>query len=68
MEKKNTISEMLTNITKQVTDVNHHIKDIIEGDGLENKQIESWINSLNQIIRLVDHSTEVLEESKHRQA
>jgi hypothetical protein len=68
MEKKNAISETLATINKQVTDVNHQIKAIIDGDGLENGEIESWINSLNQIIRLVDHTTEVLEESKHKQA
>jgi hypothetical protein len=61
MEK---ITEALENITKEITDVNHEIKNIIEGEGLNNQQIDEWINSLNKIIRLTDHTTEILEESK----
>ena len=61
MEK---ITEALENITKEITDVNHEIKQIIQGEGLDNQQIEEWINSLNKIIRLTDHTTEILEESK----
>jgi hypothetical protein len=61
MEK---ITEALENITKEITDVNHEIKKIIEGEGLDNQQIDDWINSLNKIIRLTDHTTEILEESK----
>jgi hypothetical protein len=61
MEK---ITEALENITKEITDVNHEIKQIIQGDGLDNQQIDDWINSLNKIIRLTDHTTEILEESK----
>jgi hypothetical protein len=58
------ITEVLENITKEITDVNHEIKTIIEGEGLNTQQIDEWINSLNKIIRLTDHTTEILEESK----
>jgi vacuolar-type H+-ATPase subunit H len=65
MEKKIDITEILATINEQITAVNHAIKDIIQGEGLNDEQINSWITSFNQIIRAADHTTEILEESKN---
>lgn len=64
-ETKINILEVLTKINSEINTVNKEIERTIQTEGLDNNQIDSWINFLNQIIRKSDHAVEVLEESKN---
>ena len=58
------LDAMLTTINSEVSAVKEGVEKVIENEGLNNDQIERWINYLSQIIRKVDHVIETLEESK----
>lgn len=59
------ILKILSNVSSEINTVNKEIERTIQTEGLDNTQIETWIESLNQIIRKTDHAVEVLEESKN---
>jgi hypothetical protein len=60
----NDLDTILTTINSEVSQVKEGVDKVIETEGLDNDQIERWINYLTQIIRKVDHVIETLEESK----
>lgn len=59
------IQKILSNVSTEINAVNKEIERTIQSEGLDNTQIETWIESLNQIIRKTDHAVEVLEESRN---
>ena len=60
------IDKLLTTINSDISEVKNGVDSVIENEGLDNDQIERWLEYLSQIVRKVDHLMETLEESKTR--
>ncbi|MES2218315.1 MAG: hypothetical protein V4501_07880 [Pseudomonadota bacterium] len=56
------VKEILEKVSQEINQVNQNISLSIASDNLDDKQIQTWINNLNQLIRKLDHMVENLEE------
>lgn len=56
------VKEILEKVSQEINQVNQNISLSIASDNLDDNQIQTWINNLNQLIRKLDHMVENLEE------
>jgi ABC-type transporter Mla subunit MlaD len=59
------IKDILESVSQEINQVNQNINSSIASNSLDDSQIQTWINNLNQLIRKLDHMVENLEEMQH---
>jgi hypothetical protein len=58
----NSVKDILEKVSQEINQVSQNITNSISANNLDESEIQTWINNLNQLIRKLDHMVENLEE------